>query len=218
MGCDANLYLPLDIEPKFISEVVAAAMGAKVELVQMDGGGLRIEVTPTKACPEKYYKMESTNAMPGMLYIGIYGFWYCERVSIDGEVVILNKLHGGSNPATIALFRKVAQAFGGWLEVNDCKKDVTFEFYDRPEATMDDDAMMPQEQPHWDNFQQHIQFTTKLTLEEFLAAEKVSSANIKDVVSGNGGKYGYTWADDILRGHIAANKAWATMRARGRSQ
>jgi len=176
MGVDANLYLPADMDPRFVSAAVAILIGAK-----KTRDDLGVSISPTDNAPESEFELKASlcTNIPQMCNIGPYSFHWCARVRTDKKrkkftAKLGNLMIARSNPTTIAVFRGLAKAFGGLVIPQDHNPE-TFEEYARPKATKDDMGLQPEDDPYWDPFQDYIFNIKPLTARELVEANELSA-------------------------------------------
>jgi len=213
MGCDANLYLPVDMDPTFVSEVAGILMGAKK--VRSAFG---VDVLATKPTPLTEYELKTTKveSIPQMCNIGPWSFHWCSRVHhIEGKRKkfkdkVTNCMIGRANAATIALFRGLAKTFGGIVVLNDCG-DGEFEEYSRPKVTMDEEGLQPNDDDAWTRFQDHIFAVEPITADDLVKANEDSAYKWEDWEKGiEEFAEWHTWAYELLKAYKQKGDRFAT--------
>ena len=213
MGVDANLYLPADIDPRFVSEVAGILMGARKVRT-----GFGVDVNPTKNTPSTEFELREcgVKSMPQMCYIGAYSFHWCSRPHhADGpkkkfKDKVVNCMLARSNATTIALFRGLAKTFGGIVVTNDCDDD-EFEEYSRPKATKDEQGLQPEDDPYWQPFQDHLFAVEPITAEDLIEANEDSAYNWEEWDKGvEEFAEWHRWAYDLLKSYKQKGDRFAT--------
>ena len=195
MTVDSSVMLPSDVPVRDIAMVLGIAMGARVDAGMRGRSGrgyFGVDVHPTKDVPERLYKVRpGPSSVPDMLDIGPYTLMFNHRYG--GKIYTL--VHAGSNAMAISLFRKLAQTFGGIVELSDSSGKS--ETYKRPAATMDKDGLTPGDDPGWTLYQKHMAAVEPVTYAELMDADKVAAYKWKDY----GKIESYPWVTALVERH-----------------
>lgn len=173
MGVDAHIYLPGNVELDKVAMVVGRLLGLPAERTSIEEnppGFVRVPNATTRSATNQpnCAIMEFTDIPPPARKWGedTFYFLYQFESSRGGDRVIVTR----SNAFCIAIFKGLANFFGGDVLYGDCG-----EHGDYTVSYKSDDLNHPQDGPPFWNLQQRIFDLKPLTDEDFRAAEKYAA-------------------------------------------
>jgi hypothetical protein len=157
MGVDAKVNLDPRTEVRKVSEVLGKILGCESSIQPLPGGGgeyhIYVDVQGAKVRPSNEVTCCYIDVDNGRGYA--HSFLY-HFEGYDGGRLIM----GGSTATNIAIFRRLADFFGGTVDYNDCdSKKVNYRCQPLPFAFADDDE-------DWAKLQREINGVQPLTLHE----------------------------------------------------
>lgn len=167
MGCNCDLHLPQNVRVSDVAEACGILLGIKQERVKLSGGSWSVKVTGIS-----YKVIDHIPAMVNILLSGceigdeLRSFYYHYETS--GEYFLML---ARSTALNIAMFKRLADFFGGVVDANDCdeeERDYQVKFKSRK-------VNSPEDGKEWEEFQERMLKLKPLTKAEIKRCEKLAA-------------------------------------------